>query len=424
MGNQSKSSLFKQRNFRLLTIGETVSSLGDQFTLIALPWLVLKISNDPARLGLVMALAAVPRAILMLLGGAVADRFSPRATMLVSNLGRLLLVLTMGVIAVVGITELWMVYVFALLFGVADAFFIPAQNSIVPRVAARDQIGLANTVVQGINQLSQFAGPFLVGVLIGVLDHRGHTNSVGYAFLFDSVTFLISVVTLALISLNNDQTNAGESILESIKSGLSLVWRCKSLRYLLIVIAGVNFFLVGPFLVGIPVVAKSELPGGAAAYGIIIAMMGIGTLVGFILAGALPSPREDRVGSVITALVALMGVALIGMGWAHSTLAFASLSFAMSVANGYVSLVALTMIQQSFPEKVLGRLMSIITFSGVGLLPVSEAISGVVLRYGSTVLFVGSGLLYVLWVLAIGTRPEVRRIGVELKKEYGAGDTS
>src|SRR5919109_3404928 len=93
---QSKASSFgevlRNRNFRLLWIGEGVSVLGDHFCMIALPWLVLQLTGDSLAMGTVLALSAAPRALLMLVGGALTDRFSPRALMLASNAARLILV--------------------------------------------------------------------------------------------------------------------------------------------------------------------------------------------------------------------------------------------------------------------------------------------------------------------------------------------
>src|ERR1700704_2604588 len=89
---QKQAGPLSIRNFRLLWIGESISLLGDQFYMIALPWLVLQITGSALALGTVMALAAIPRALFMLLGGALVDRFSPRLVMIVSNFLRLVLV--------------------------------------------------------------------------------------------------------------------------------------------------------------------------------------------------------------------------------------------------------------------------------------------------------------------------------------------
>src|SRR6266700_1025630 len=89
---QKPTSPLSVRNFRLLWIGEGISLLGDQFYMIALPWLVLQLTGSALALGTVIALAGIPRALFMLVGGAFADRFSPRSVMIASNLARLVLV--------------------------------------------------------------------------------------------------------------------------------------------------------------------------------------------------------------------------------------------------------------------------------------------------------------------------------------------
>src|SRR3954470_8958592 len=126
--------VLRLRNFRLLWTGEAVSSLGDQFALIALPWLALVLTGSALALGSVLALMAVPRAALMVVGGAYTDRLSPRRVMLLSNAVRFAAVGLLGATVVAGVAQLWMLYVFALAFGIADAFFFPAVAAIVPAV--------------------------------------------------------------------------------------------------------------------------------------------------------------------------------------------------------------------------------------------------------------------------------------------------
>src|SRR5512140_50088 len=125
----SVRALLALGNFRLWFSGQATSLLGDQFHAIAAPWLVLTLTNDPIALGTVLALGGVPRALLLLLGGAITDRFTPRAIMLTSDALRL--VLTAGLFALTwtGAIQLWMLYGFALFFGIISAFFYPASGA-------------------------------------------------------------------------------------------------------------------------------------------------------------------------------------------------------------------------------------------------------------------------------------------------------
>src|ERR1044071_2413929 len=110
---ENKTSSFgevlRNRNFRLLWIGEGISVLGDHFCMIALPWLVLQLTGDPLAMGTVLALSAIPRALFMLIGGALTDRFSPRTLMLASNAGRFGLVSLLTVLVFTNIIGLWLV---------------------------------------------------------------------------------------------------------------------------------------------------------------------------------------------------------------------------------------------------------------------------------------------------------------------------
>ncbi len=119
------------RDFRLLFAGAATSLLGDQFTLIATPWLVLQMTNDPMALGIVLALEGIPRAIFMLLGGAITDRFSPRVVMLTASIIRFFLTTLMAILVFQGGAQIWMIYLFGLVFGIVAGFAIPAENSIV-----------------------------------------------------------------------------------------------------------------------------------------------------------------------------------------------------------------------------------------------------------------------------------------------------
>src|SRR3954468_1811368 len=133
-GNQQKSpSPLSVRNFRLLWIGEGISLLGDQFYMIALPWLVLQLTGSALALGTVMALASIPRALFLLVGGALVDRFSPRSVMLASNFARLVLVVLLSALVLTNTIQIEMLYAFALAFGLADAFYFPGQSAIIPQ---------------------------------------------------------------------------------------------------------------------------------------------------------------------------------------------------------------------------------------------------------------------------------------------------
>lgn len=401
------------RNFRLLWIGEGVSVLGDHFYMIALPWLVLQITGDSLAMGTVLALSAIPRALFMLLGGALTDRFSARMLMLTSNAMRFVLVALLAVLVFTNNIEMWMLYTLAILFGIADAFFYPAQSSMPPQLVKKDHLQVANSLIQGTMMLTMLIGPALAGLLIATLGD-GHSESanmqgIAAAFGLDALTFLVSLITLVFIKApQNDSKEASENIIESIRSGLSFVWNDLPLRAFFFVVAAVTFFFNGPFSIGIPLLADTRFPEGAVAYGTILSTWGAGSLVGMVLAGMLPRPNPKRTGTVLLSLVSVMGIGLALLGVSNSLTLASTIVLVLGSVDGYINVFFVTWVQSRAPKALIGRLMSLLMFSSIGLLPISMALSGALSRVDVTLLFTISGSIVALLGLVMTLNPTVR----------------
>jgi len=386
---------------------------GDHFYLIALPWLVLQLTGDALAMGAVLALAAVPRAALMLVGGALSDRFPPRNIMFASNLARFVLVSLLAGLVFTNRVEMWMIYTLAILFGIADAFLYPAHSSMMPQLVKKDLLQTANSLMQGIYMLTMLAGPALAGLLIAALGD-GHSKGVNMqgiaaALALDAVSFLASFGTLLFINQPRAESSRGkESILASIRSGLAYVWNDIPLRAFFFVVAAVTFFFDGPFIIGVPLLADTRFPEGAVAFGAILSARGLGSLLGAAFAGLLPQPNPKRRGAVLLALAGGMGMGLALLGVSPSTTFAAVIGLAVGAFNGYILVFLVTWVQSRPPEEFVGRLMSLLLFASTGLIPVSMAISGVVSRLDVTGLLVISGALIILISLAMLFNPTVR----------------
>ena len=405
-----------RRDFRLLWIGEAISSLGDQFALIALPWLSLLLTGSSLALGGVLAVMAVPRAALMLVGGVAVDRLSPRRVMLVSNAVRLVTVAALGVLALADAASLPVLYASALVFGIADAFFWPAQQAIVPALVDSNEVGAANTIVQGTAQITVFAGPVVAGVLIAALgSSTSHPSSIGIgvALLVDAASFVASLVTLAFIRGGSSRPADPEPVLAALRVGLSTVWRWPSLRFVTLLAMAMNLLVVGPLDIGLPMLAYTRFPEGAAAYGLVMTALGAGSLVGMILAGMGPKPSGARLGPLVATVAALIGIGVAGLAVVSSTLGACVVTFVAGMGMGYVNLSFITWAQQRTPQEVMGRVFAVILLGSVGLIPVSQVIAGwlVQLSLDGTMIVAGTTMA-VLTVLA-GTRPAMRSMGLE-----------
>lgn len=406
------------RNFRLLWIGESISLLGDQFYMIALPWLVLQLTGSALALGTVLALGGVPRALFMLVGGALVDRFSPRTVMMVSNLTRFVLVAALAVLVLTNSVTVEMLYVFAVAFGLADAFYFPGQSAIVPQLLAPEQLQAGNTIVQGTAQLSLFAGPVLAGGLIALLgysaDQAPSTQGIGIAFGIDTVSFLASLLCLSLMRVPAAVKQAAEqqNVIQSIKEGFGYLWGRTILRVFFLLLIAMNFFILGPVIVGIPVLASTRLAEGAAAFGIIMSAFGGGALIGIVLSGVLPL-KPERLGTMLLLIISFMGIGLALMPLFSSTAVVALIMLLIGVTNGYVNINFFTWLQKRVPQELMGRVMSLLIFSSVGLAPISNALAGAILQVNLDGLFMGGGLVMAALSLFAILLPVVRQMGSE-----------
>jgi MFS family permease len=425
-----------QRNFRLLWIGQGTSLLGDQFALIALPWLVLQLTGDPLALGIVMALTGIPRAIFMLVGGAAADRFSHRGIMLVTDLVRLVLTALLTVMVLTGYPQMWVLYAFALAIGTASGFFIPASNAILPTLIKSQELAAGNSIFQGTAQLSQFIGPSLAGGVIAWFAHRlGASASSGspglqgiaLALGIDALTFAVSVVTLWLMNSKKPGlvvvgAAASEKMVEAIRSGVKYLLGDPFLRLMFILMAAANFLFSGPLLVGIPVLADTRFPEGAMAFGLIMSAYAAGNLVGILAAGALPKPDGAKMRLFVVGLFAAFGLVLASFGWLHNTWLAAGVMLLAGMGNGYLAITVITALQRRTPVAMLGRLMSLVMVASYGLMPLSQALAGALSKWNLNMLFVLSGAAMILLAAWSALQPELRAAGEILLTAQPAGD--
>lgn len=407
------ANILRNRNFRMLWIGEGISLLGDQFYLIALPWLVLSLTGDALSVGTVLATAGIPRALFMLVGGALTDRFTPRRLMINSNLARMALTGLLAALVATDLIQLWMLYASALLFGLADAFFFPAQTSIVPKLIDKHQLPAGNALIQGTAHLSLFVGPVVAGLLVSWLDGGAahSTSGIALAIAIDSLSFLASVTALSLIRIEDVGGRAGKGkggVLASIREGLFYVWNDATLRMVFPITLGLNILINGPFAVGIPVMARTRFSEGAAAFGLILSLFGGGALLGTTLAGVLPKPSKKLLGTVALSVISMMGIGLAVIGVAPTMYIAAAAGLLMGIANGYANVMLITWLQQKVAPEMIGRVMSLVMFAAVGLNPVSNALAGMLIGLNITVLLVCAGLLMTLFTLSAAFSPAVR----------------
>ena len=422
MDSPRGSSPFANRDFRLLFGGSSVSFIGDQFTLVALPWLVLQLTGNPAQLGLVLAVMALPRAVFMLLGGAVVDRMSPRPVLLAARGINALLTGVLAALVLAGAIQMWMVYGLALGIGLCTAFAYPAGGALLPQLLPPEQLQASNSIMMGMRQVSMLIGPALAGLLVTAGSApaggaAGSAQGTGLAFLVDAVSFLFSVASLLAIRIasDRDQRAPARGVLAQVLEGIRMLWQDPQLRAFIAYMALVSVLVAGPLQVGLPLFAKTRLSDGAAGFGWLMTANGIGMLLGSAASTPVTRLMRGRVGVMVLCCDCIAGVALGALSTVHSVLAGAALLVLAGLLAGSVQIAIMTWLQRRVPQAMMGRTMSIVMFTFLGLGPLAAALAGGLLRLISLgELFIGAGLTLSSLALLCLTRPSLRAIQLQI----------
>lgn len=365
-----------------------MSQLGDVAFMLALPWLVLQMTGSSVALGSVMMALAVPHAALMLLGGAVSDRFPARTVLAVAYIAQALCVASLAILLSAQALNLPMLYLLAFCFGVADAFTSPALRVLLPQLVATEELPRANAFMQSSNQVCVLAGSAAGGMLIaqwGVLS----------MFIAHATSYLYIIAVL--LSLAARQQAAAPSarvhdIGRAIADGLRYVWSDKGLRALMISFAGINFCATGSTQIGLVVLSGDRY--GSSGLGWLMASAAAGSLAGLALAAKWQPAAgiHARVCAASLMLGALLAALALPMPlwWVCLDAGL------LGAVAGFINIGVLSWLQGRVRGDMLGRVMSVLGLVSVGIAPLSLATAGVLAKFGVGALFLGAGTLLLL----------------------------
>jgi len=422
----------RERDFRLLWTGMTVSLVGDGMLLVALAWQVYELANTPAAMAAVGVAMAVPHLAFLLLGGVASDRFDRRRLMIASDAVRGTVVGILGLLALTGGLRLWHVFALVVVFGSATAFFGPAFDAFVPDVVSHDRLRQANAIDQFVRPFAYgMVGPAAGGVLIA-------TGGSGAAFLGDAATFAVSIALLSRVGPRvapaterggtQDEPTDGTlppvarpagGILVEVREGFRFV-RANAWLWATFTAATFAYLLfTGPVDVLLPYLVRNELHAGAAALGTILAVGGVGALVGALAVGGFGIPRRSMTFMYLAwtcSTLAVAGYAVVRVPWQAMVV-----SFLFSAFEAAGAVVWLTTKQRLIPRALLGRVSSFDWFISTGLVPLSFAVTApVAAAIGARNTFLLAGVLGAAVTLGFLFVPGVRDVeGVEAPPEPG-----
>ena len=403
-------SAMRHPNYRRFWFGQIGSLVGAWMQSVALPWLVLQLGGSPFQLGLVMAFMFGPSMIIAPLGGVLADRVDKRRTLLAVNAVAMLQATALFVLAVTGSVQIWHVYVLALVAGFVNAIEMPVRQAFVAELVPRRDLVNAIALSSTSFNLSRVIGPAVAGVTIaafGVASNFG-INAISY-----------SSVLVGLLLIRTADLHAAErpatfpSIRVSLVEGVRYAVATPTVLWPLVLLGGTAALAMN-FQTLLPLFARNALGLDSGGYGALFATMGAGSLVGSLLLAFLTSQRP------MFRFIIGGGAAFLALAFLLGLVRVVPFAFALVAGIGFASMLMVNTInvtvQNSVPDALRGRVMSLYVTVFAGTAPIGGLLAGTLAQaFGAAATFsigavLATGVLaLVAWRLRGARLPELER---------------
>jgi MFS family permease len=359
------------RNFHKALVASGFANLADGVFQVALPLLAVQLTRSPLLIAGVNIAARLPW-LLALVAGALADRLDRRQTMVRVNLVRTVLLGGLALAVAADVASLAVLYAVALLLGMAETLFDTSAQSLLPALVPREELTTANSRLYAVELVANtFVGPPLGGLLAAV--------GLAVAMGVPAVAYLVGAGCLALIAGSFKAAGAVQRgstrLRDEIAEGARFVWRHPVLRPLAIMLGVENMAFAAVFSVFV-LFAVDPGPMGLseAGYGILLATLGVGSLIGTWLA----VPAERRLGRVRTLVLSvLLTAATLVVPILTTSPVLVGASFAVSgVAIVLWNVITVSLRQRITPDRLLGRMNAAYRLVGWGTMPIGAFLGG------------------------------------------------
>src|SRR4030095_6243638 len=374
---------FRYRDFRLFWTGQLISLVGTWMQSVGQAWVVLEITGSPFKLGIITALQVGPMLFLSFFAGALADRVHKRRLLLLTQSALMLQAFALAALDWAGHIQYWHVAVLATVYGIANTLDLPARQSFVVQIVGKNDLLNAIALTAAVFNGARVVGPAVAGLLVA-------RYGVAIAFLLNGLSFL--GVLGALLAIHNEgepRPRAGDSLGQEILQGLRYAWETPLIVLILAFMLVTSLFVVN-FGGVVPLVAREVLHEGAHGFGLLMASLGVGAVIG---AGALALVGRGRApvwllaGAALIDAVGLMALGFVRHFWVAAVL-LGVMGFAMIVFMASSN----TTLQVTVPDALRGRLMGLYAFVFVGMNPFGALFIGSVAeKWGVPVAWVVGG---------------------------------
>jgi len=357
----------RHRNFRLFFFGQSVSLIGTWMHSTAQGWLVLTLTDSAFYLSLVQAMGYWPLLFLSPFGGVVADRFSKRTVLILTQSLSMALALVLAFLVSMDVVRVWHVMLIALGIGIVNTFDIPSRQSFIIEMVGKEDLMNGIALNAALFHGARVIGPSVAGLLIGAA-------GMAVCFYFNSFSYIAIIAGLYMMRMEPPAARRKHRpVLKEMKEGLAYVKGSPVIRSFTAMVSVSSLFVI-PYIALMPIFARDVLGIGATGLGIMMGAAGVGALAGALtLATFGPAGRKGR---TAFAAAGLFCISVLGFSMSRTPY----LSCALLAVAGWSMITQMatvnTLIQSEVPDELRGRVMSIYTTVFLGFIPVGNLMVG------------------------------------------------
>jgi MFS family permease len=392
----------RHRNFRLFWFGQLISLNGSWMQIVALNWLVYRLTASPLMLGLVNFVALLPVGFVSLLSGVISDRFPRKNLILIAQATLAIQALGLAILTWSGLVQVWHIMIFTFIVGAASTVEQPARIAFLMDIVGKDDFANAVGLNSSVDNLARTLGPVAAGLLIG---------SIGEAscFFVNFVTYLAIISAFLLMQpLTKEVTRTPVRWKVDFVDGLKYLWQNQSIKTLLLLIAATSF-LSRPYIVLMPVFARDVLQVDSRGYGLLMGTVGVGAICGALFAGGLGQKRQRwwMLRACVAFPIFLMLFAC--SDWMPLSV---SLLFLTSLSHFTQQVSINSTLQLVTDDEFRGRVASLFSLFTLGLMRLGGMQAGAVAQgWSAPVAVAGGAFVTLIWVLILLWRmPLIRQL--------------
>lgn len=368
MDTPTRFSAFQFRDYRLFWLGQLISFSGTWMQSTAQGWLVYSLTKSPFYLGAVSAAGSLPVLLFTLMGGVMADRFTKRNVLLLTQALSMVPALIAGVLTGLGVITIWHVTVLVVFLGTVNAFDIPTRQSFLVEMVQKGNLLNAVALNAAAFNGARIIGPVIAGITIARL-------GLAACFYLNALSFLAVIIALSMMKTRGEAKAGKGPVFQDLLEGMRFVKENKEILKVMLTVSAFSLFGV-PFITMLPVFAEEILKVGPEGLGFLSGSAGLGAFVAAIMLAFKGDVKRKKRLMAITARVFPLALIVFSISTNYY------FSMALLVVGG-LSIVgflatANSIVQLSAPDGMRGRVMSVYTVLFLGMMPIGNFLMGTV----------------------------------------------